>query len=295
MQTSLPANTSRAYCPQAIDNEGRAEPLENSDHGEVLAYLERRPLYTAYLAGLIRDNGIESTLNRGTFHGYRNQLDELEGVALIGHVTLMETSSDQAIHAFAQTAQLCQGVHLIMFEENRINKFWGGYVVPGQGMHHAGRQLLFELRWPIEVSRVSNLRCARVQDLPLVIPVHAEMACEESGVDPREQDAEGFFQRYVRRIEQGRTLVLIEDGKLLFKAEVVAETPETTCLEGVWVNPEVRRQGYGRRCMSQLARMLLLRTKSICLFVNDENEGARRFYQQSGYHLRAVYDTIYLT
>lgn len=295
MQTSLPANTSRAYCLQSIDDEGRAEPLENSDQAEVLAYLERRPLYTAYLAGMIRDNGIESPLNRGTFHGYRNQLDELEGVALIGHATLMETSSDQAIQAFAQTAQHCQRVHLIMFEENRINKFWGGYVVPGQDMHHASRQLLFELRWPTEVSRVSNLRSARVQDLPLVIPVHAEMARDESGVDPREQDAAGFFQRYVRRVEQGRTLVLIEDGKLLFKAEVVAETPETICLEGVWVNPEVRRQGYGRRCLSQLARMLLLRTKSICLFVNDENEDARRFYQQSGYHLRAVYDTIYLT
>jgi predicted GNAT family acetyltransferase len=46
--------------------------------------------------------------------------------------------------------------------------------------------------------------------------------------------------------------------------------------------------------MSQLARTLLWRTKSICLLVNDENEDARRFYQQVGYHLRTVYDTIFL-
>ena len=257
----------------------------------MLAFLERRPIYTAYIAGLIRDNGVEHPLNRGTFYSFRNELSELEGVALIGHATLMETSSDQAIQAFAQTAQDCQAVHLIMFEENRLDKFWANYAVPGQEMHHAGRQLLFELRWPIAVSKVSNLRLANVQDLPLLVPAHAEMAREESGVDPRERDAAGFIERYTRRIEQGRSWVLIEDGKLLFKAEVMAETPETTYVEGVWVNPEVRRQGYGRRCLSQLARMLLWRTKSICLFVNDENEDAQRFYKQAGYHLRSVYDT----
>ena len=137
MQTSLLANPSTAYCLPTINAKGRVEPLRNSEYIEVLAYLERRPIHTAYLAGLIRDNGIENALNRGTFYGYRNQLDEFEAVALIGHATLMETSSDQAIQAFAQTAQCCQRVHLIMFEENRINKFWGGYAVPGQDMHHA--------------------------------------------------------------------------------------------------------------------------------------------------------------
>jgi predicted GNAT family acetyltransferase len=295
MQASLLANTTpTTYRFPNVEEEGRLEPLENSDHAAVLAFLERRPIYTACLAGLIRDNGLKSGLNRGTFYGYRNKLGELEGVALIGHATLMETSSDEAIHAFAQAAQRCQSVHLLMFEENRIDKFWGSYAIAGQEIRHACRQLLLELRWPIEVSRVANLRLATVQDLPLLIPVHAEMAFSESGVDPREQDAAGFADRYARRIWQGRTWVLIENGSLLFKAEVIAETPETTYIEGVWVNPEARRQGYGRRCMSQLARMLLWRTKSICLFVNDENEDARKFYKQAGYHLRTVYDTIFL-
>jgi predicted GNAT family acetyltransferase len=138
------------------------------------------------------------------------------------------------------------------------------------------------------------LRLATVDDLDLLAPVHAEMALEESGIDPRQQDADGFRKRYIRRIEQGRTWVLIEDGQLQFKAEVVAETPVTSYIEGVWVNPAARRQGYGRRCMSQLARMLLWRTKSICLFVNEENDDARKFYKQVGYHVRAVYDTIFL-
>jgi predicted GNAT family acetyltransferase len=207
----------------------------------------------------------------------------------------MEAASDEAVLAFARTAQRCKAVHLIMCEENRLDKFWGHYAVAGQQLRHAHRQLLLELRWPIEVSpQVSNLRLATVEDLDLLVPVHAEMAFEESGIDPRQQDAAGFVERYVRRIEQGRTWILTEDGRLQFKAEVVAETPDTSYIEGVWVNPAARRQGYGRRCMSQLARMLLWRSKSICLFVNDENDDAQRFYKQVGYHVRAVYDTIFL-
>lgn len=295
MQASLLANQNTPYLPLDA-REGRVEALDGCDPNEVLEFLEERPVHTAYLAGLLRDNGISSPLNRGTFFGYRNADGLLEGVALIGHATLMETSSDQALRAFAMKAQECSSVHLIMCEENRIEKFWDYYAISGQQMRRACRELLFELRWPTEAisQKVVNLRLATVDDLDLLVPVHAEMALDESGVDPREVDPEGFIQRYVRRIEQGRTWVLTENGKLIFKVEVVTETPATSCIEGVWVNPEFRGQGYGKRCISQLARMLLWRTRSLCLFVNDENEDAQRFYKQVGYHMRSVYDTIFL-
>jgi predicted GNAT family acetyltransferase len=289
----LTTTNTDCYFP-ASARAGRVDVLESSEQAEVLAFLERRPIHTAYLAGMVRDNGLESELNRGTFYGYRNSLGELEGVALIGHATLLETTSNEALQAFAKTAQSCNAVHLIMCEENSIDNFWSYYAAEGQQMRRACRELLFELRWPVEVSQVSNLRLATLEDLPLLLPIHAQMALEESGVDPMEQDAAGFYARYARRIAQGRTWVLTEGGQLQFKAEVVAETPATSYIEGVWVNLSARRQGYGRRCMSQLARMLLWRTKSICLFVNDENEEAQRFYKQAGYHLRTVYDTIFL-
>jgi predicted GNAT family acetyltransferase len=262
---------------------------------EVLSFLEKRPLHTAYLAGLIRDNGVQNSLNRGTFYGYRNANGQLEGVALIGHAILMETESDLALQAFAETAEQCKSSHMVMCEEDRIDRFWGHYTEAGQEIRHASRHLLLELRWPTEGSQQTpGLRVATLEDIELLIPVHAQMAQAESGIDPRNTDASGFRSRYARRIEQGRTWVLTVDDRLIFKAEVVSETPETAYIEGVWVNPDVRGQGYGRRCMSLLAKLLLGRTKSICLFVNDDDEEAQRFYQQAGYHLRSVYDTIFL-
>jgi predicted GNAT family acetyltransferase len=291
----IKTDTVRAHYLADAKADVRLEPLGNSARSEVLAFLSARPIHTAYLSGLIRDNGLESFLNRGEFLGCRNYLGQLEGVALIGHAILMETVTDRALQAFAESAQSCRTAHLIMCEENRIDKFWGFYAQAGQEMSRACRELLYELRWPIEVSnQVCQLRQATADDLELLVPVHAEMAFEESGVNPWVRDPNGFVTRYARRIEQGRTWVLTEGERLIFKADVVSESPETTYIEGIWVNPESRGQGYGRSCMSQLARMLLWRTKSICLFVNDENEEARRFYHQAGYHLRSVYDTIFL-
>jgi uncharacterized protein len=295
MQTSFLTETTRAHYLPLPEPKIRMEALGTSTRNEVLSFLAVRPVHTAYLAGLVRENGLESPLNRGTFYGCRNHLGQIEGVALIGHSTLLETVGNRSVQAFAEIAQRCTTTHLIMCEENVVDKFWGFYAQAGQEMRRASRQLLFELRWPIEVSKQScELRLATTGDLEFLIPVHAEMARDESGSDPRDQDPDGFVKRCARRIEQGRTWVFSQGDKLIFKADVISESPETSYIEGVWVNPEFRGLGYGRSCMSQLAKMLLWKTKSLCLFVNDENEEAQRFYKQAGYHLRTVYDTIFL-
>lgn len=269
--------------------------LTDEDKTEVLEFLAQRPLHTVALVGFIADNGLVSPLNRGTFHGCRNRRGQLEGVALIGHATLMETTTDRALEAFAELAQKCTTAHMIMGEQQRIDDFWNYYAEGGQGIRLACRELLFELRWPIEVHQeVSGLRPATFGDLDLIMPVHAQLALAETGVNPLEKDPQGFRQRCARRIEQGRTWVWVEGGELRFKADVVSKTPEVNYLEGVWVNPNLRGQHLGLRCMSQLAHNLLSQTESLCLLVDETNTVAQLFYKRAGYKLRGIYDTIFL-
>jgi predicted GNAT family acetyltransferase len=282
------------YLPIAEASIG-VEALANQNEKEVLAFLSERPIHTVALVGFIRDNGLVSPLNRGAFYGCRNRRGQLEGVGLIGHATLIETHTDRALEALAEVAQKSTTAHLIMGEEERIDEFWTYYSEGGQEMRRACRELLFELRWPVQVrEEVPELRLATFVDLDLILPVHAQMAFDESGIDPLQKDSIGFRKRSVRRIEQGRTWIWIQDGKLMFKAEIVSDTPEVIYLEGVWVSPGKRCQGYGLRCMSQLARTLLPRTQSICLLVNDKNKEAHQFYTQAGYKPRGIYDTIFL-
>ena len=92
----------------------------------------------------------------------------------------------------------------------------------------------------------------------------------------------------------GRVLVLEEEGRLIFKADVQADTPEVIYLEGIWVNPAERGKGIGRKCLRQICKDLLTRTESVCVLVNEENESAHTFYRMCNFKKRSVYDTIFL-
>jgi predicted GNAT family acetyltransferase len=86
----------------------------------------------------------------------------------------------------------------------------------------------------------------------------------------------------------------VENGGLVFKADVVSKTPEVIYIEGVWLREDHRHQNAGARLMSELMRRLLKETNSICLLVNEMNEWAQRFYRKCGFHFRATYETIFL-
>jgi hypothetical protein len=280
---------STAYAPAA-----NVEPLREAHTQEVLAFLSPRAVDTIFLYGLIRDNGIESPLNRGTLYGCRDAEGQLEGVALIGHAMVVEARTDRACAAFARLARDARA-HLILGIPEKIETFWSHYEQDGQQPRRICRELLLEQRWPIEtLTEAADLRLATVDDLEEVAAINAAMACEESGIDPLKVDPEGFRSRLVRRIEAGRIWVWVEDGQLIFKADIMSEAPGYVYLEGVYVNPGARRKGYGRRAMSQLGRLLLAQTETVCLLVNEQNKDAQAFFFKAGYKLRCCYDTIFL-
>jgi predicted GNAT family acetyltransferase len=269
--------------------------LTEEDRNEVLAFLAERPIHTVCLAGFIRDNGLVSPHNRGTFYGCRNSEGRLEGVALIGHATLIDARSARAMQEFGLVAQTHTSTHMIMGEVDAVEQFWSHYADEGQEMRRACRELLFELRQAMEVpEEVRVLRRANLSDLEQIVPVQAAMAEFESGINPFEVDPEGFRARCARRIDMGRTWVLEQNGRLVFKADIQADTPDVIYLEGVWVAPAERGKGLGRKCIRQLCRDLLTRSKSICLLVNEDNTRAHTFYRMCNFKLRGVYDSIFL-
>ena len=269
--------------------------LTEEDEAEVLAFLAERPIHTFGMAGFIRSNGIVSPHNRGAFYACRDRKGRLEGVALIGHFILFETQTDAAIRAFARLAQEHSSVYMLLGEQEQVEAFWDYYASAGQAPRLFCRELLLEQRWPIEVQpEVAGLRLATMGDLDLIVPAHAQTAFEESGEDPLVRDPVGFRERCAHRIEEGRTWVLVENGRLVFKTEIVADTPEVIYIEGLWVDFQERRKGYGLRCLSQLNRTFLQRANAVCLLVNERHVGAQAFYKKAGFKFVSSYDTIFL-
>jgi ribosomal protein S18 acetylase RimI-like enzyme len=280
--------------PAAVAGNQQIQPLDNGHKAEVLSFLAARPLHTFIKTSWISDNGLISSFNRGTFYGYRDVKGQLEGVALIGHVTLFEARTDSAVAAFAKLTQGCPSAHVVLSEENKISRFVTHYKKGSPAPRLVCRELLLEKRTAQNLNMVASLRPARSEELELVVPVHAQTALEESGVNPLDLDPSGFRERCMRRINQGRVWVAIEDGQVKFKADIVSDTPNVVYLEGVYVSAEHRGNGYGARCVTQLTNQLLERTKAVCLLVNETNSAAQASYRKAGYEFREYYDTLYL-
>src|SRR5215213_7625125 len=282
--------------PEPVDAHPLVHPLtEGCPESEVLDFLSGRPAQGVIMSGLIRDNGFESPFNRGTFHACRDAGGRLEGVALVGHAVYVAADTAPALKAFARIAQGQRNAHMILGEDSLVGRFWEHYAPAGQPPRLFSRELLFELRWPVSAPEpVGGLRPATLEDLMLVMPVHAALAYEESGVNPIDVDLHGFRMRCARRIEHGRVWVLVEGGNLLFKADIASDTPECVYLEGVYVDPASRQRGLGLRCLSQLCRNLLERTKTVSALVNEQNLAAQALFQKAGFKLRGHYDTVFL-
>lgn len=291
---SVPTQTQESIV--AVPDFNRLETLTEANRVETLELLNLRPVHTVVMNSFINDNGIESENNRGKFYGYRNTEGKLEGVALIGHTTLIEAQTEEALIAFALTARNSETpIKVMMSDGNTIERFWDFYALEGQEPKHNFTELLFELNFPFLVQECKwEVRPARPEELEQVAEAQAEVAYIESGINPLEKDREGFLKRCLKRIEKGRTFVVVENGKLVFKVDLVAETEKTAYLEGYYVSEDMRGKGIGGECLSKVGLNLLERFENICGLSNAKFEGVHRSLAKAGFKNTDSCQTIFV-
>lgn len=263
----------------------RVHELTVENTAEVLDFLSVRPVHTVVMSSFIVDNGIVSDLNRGKFYGYANSAGKLEGVALIGHSTLVEARTDEALKALAFKARTAETpIHLVMSSGNEAERFWN-YLSGGVKMPRLKCiEELFEISFPFAVQKSEwKIQNADMSQLLPVAEAQAEVAFIESGLDPLVTDREGFLKRVARRIEQKRVFVAMDGDKMVFKADIIAETDNVIYLEGIYVAPEYRGRGVGSRCLSALSLELLNRAEHICMLSNIEFEDAHKSFNKAGF------------
>jgi ribosomal protein S18 acetylase RimI-like enzyme len=138
----------------------------------------------------------------------------------------------------------------------------------------------------------TRLRRATLHDLDLLVGTSAAAFLEEVGIDAYARDPALFEWRTRTQIEEGRSWLWEDGGTIYFKAEASAWTDRTVQLQQVWVDPSVRGNGYGKRGLSDLCRLLLARTPSVCLFVRPENSPAIALYDSIGMRRVGAYRSL---
>ena len=133
---------------------------------EALDFLAARPIHTVFMASLIHDNGLVSCHNRGSFYASRDRLGRLDGVALVGHATVVEARTESSVAAFARLARNCDNTHLIRGERETIECFWKYYANRGREPRVICRELLFQQSEPSALNEgAEDLRPANLAGL----------------------------------------------------------------------------------------------------------------------------------
>jgi hypothetical protein len=184
-------------------------------------------------------------------------------------------------------------INLVMSEHDEALKFWR-YYAGAREPRLTCNELLFETAFPMLVHECEwDVRAASVDELDQIAEAHAEVAFIETGVDPMVRDREGFLARVARRIEMERVFTVFDNGRLIFKADIIAESDGIVYLEGVYVAPEMRGQGVGPACLSRLNQILLGRAEKVCMLSNEAFGNAHRSFQKAGYRITGRCTTLF--
>ena len=131
----------------------------------------------------------------------------------------------------------------------------------------------------------ARVRQSEPTDLPLLFPACVAMFEEEIGISPTLNDGGiSYRSRLAELIVQQRSFVRFEHGELIFKAEIGVLTPQVAQIQGVWTRPDLRGMGIGTSGIAAVIDLILLRTPTVSLYVNDFNTPALKAYQKVGFH-----------
>lgn len=138
------------------------------------------------------------------------------------------------------------------------------------------------------------VRRVDISEIEILLPACIAMFTEEVGVSPVSSGSgHAYRARIAELIRSGRAFARIDDGTVVFKAEVGAATKIACQVQGVWVDPRLRGRGYaapGVAAVVNLARASV--APVISLYVNDYNTAARKAYARVGFENVGTFATV---
>ena len=131
-------------------------------------------------------------------------------------------------------------------------------------------------------------------DLEALYPACVAMYTEEVGVSPEIGGGADLYRaRVAQLVAKGWSFARIEDGRVVFKAEVAAASPFACQVQGVYVDPSRRGEGLAAAGMAAVVRHALRDIAPVVsLYVNEHNLAARKAYARAGFEDAGTFSTI---
>jgi uncharacterized protein len=267
----------------------RSEParlLDDRDRAAALALCDTDPVANVFVASRIRAFGLEPGRLGAQIWGFEPG-GQLTALCYAGANLVPVQAAQAAVTAFAERA-LRQGRRCssLVGPSAAVAQLWGllrPHWGPARDVRAA--QPLMAIDGPPEIAVDPAVRRVRSDEIDVLLPASIAMFTEEVGVSPLSGDGGAAYRARVSElVRAGRAFARIEDGRVIFKAEVGAATPQACQVQGVWVRPEFRGQGLAAPGMAAVvneARRSI--SPVVSLYVNDFNAPARAAYRRAGF------------
>ncbi|MEU5369299.1 GNAT family N-acetyltransferase [Streptomyces sp. NPDC005951] len=261
--------------------------LEPSDLGAALAILESEPVANAFVTSRVQVAGLDPWRLGGEMWGWYAD-GRLRSLCYSGANLVPICAGPEAVRAFADRARRAgRRCSSIVGPAEPTTQLWR-LLEPswGPAREVRGNQpLMVTESLAADVTPDPLVRRIRKDEMEVLMPACVAMFTEEVGISPLAGDGGLLYQaRVAELISTGRSFARIDDGKVVFKAEIGAATPQACQIQGVWVAPEHRGKGLSETGMAAVLRYALADVAPVVsLYVNDYNTPARKAYQRVGF------------
>lgn len=261
--------------------------LEPSDLDAVLDILGREPVENAFVTSRVQIAGLDPWRLGGEMWGWYAD-GELRSLCYAGANLVPVCAGPDAVRAFAdrarRTGRRCSS---IVGPAAATGLLWQ-LLEPSWGPARDVRscQPLMVMEQPsTAVTADPRVRRIRKDEMDLIMPACVAMFTEEVGISPMTGDGGLLYQaRVAELVASGRSFARVQDGKVVFKAEIGAATSRACQIQGVWVAPEFRGRGHSETGMAAVVAYALRDVAPVVsLYVNDFNTAARASYHRVGF------------
>jgi predicted GNAT family acetyltransferase len=260
--------------------------LNDRDRADVLALCDRDPVVNVFVSSRVYEAGLDPVRLGGQMWGFVPG-GRLTSLCYAGANLVPVAATPDAITAFAGRARLqgrrCSSIvgpaEVIRDLWDLLRPYWG---TPRE---IRDAQPVMAISGPPQAAADPLVRRVRPDELGVLLPASVAMFTEEVGVSPLGTDGGSAYRTRVGElITAGRAFARIENGQVVFKAEIGAVTPRTCQVQGVWVRPELRGRGLAVAGMAAVvAEALRCVAPVVSLYVNDFNVPARAVYRRVGF------------
>ena len=269
--------------------------LGPSDLPAMLELLSRNPVTNVFADYRSRVTQLDPRWMGGEMWGYVEDGRLVSACHAAANLVPVE-ATDRAVQAFA-----ARGIHqrrrcsTMVGPTDVVSALWAELSSHwSQPREFRWDQPLLEMSSSPDVGPDPLVRRTTPADLEALYPACVAMYTEEVGVSPESGGGADMYRARVSQlISSGWSFARIDNGRVVFKAEVAAATPYACQVQGVYVDPALRGRGLAAAGMAAVVVSALREIAPIVsLYVNRHNTPARRTYEAVGFHQTGAFATL---